>query len=293
MVIDKADSIEEKDESSEIESSGYVPFHHKKTFSCDDIVIEEELPATLEADLLKERKMSVVTIEERKLFEVEDSQIKQQPLEASHLKPTSASTQTVPTDEFPEVFVTSTIINQTDDVGVNAQLNVEAQQDMKVAQEIDSLASEMRKSCSRSMNEGDQSSACDTTTNICSVTSKAFEDQSQRMNLISHQQSQDDDFEVAMVSELVPGCVAPAPTPAPSIAPLAEIEVDPAEDDVDNVAEQLENVEPKPEVERKKKRKEKREKEGGESHSQSQAEAESSNDPEKSKRNAVCPWEDE
>lgn len=31
---------------------------------------------------------------------------------------------------------------------------------------------------------------------------------------------------------LVPGCVAPAPTPAPLIAPLAEIEIDPPDDDV-------------------------------------------------------------
>lgn len=292
LVIDKADSIEEKDESGEIEESSYVAFHTKKTFSCDDIVIEEELPATLESESLNERKMSVVTIEERKIFDLKDSQIKQQPIEASHLPPTTASTQTVPTDEFPEVFVASTIINQINDVEVNAQLDVEAQQDIKVAQEIDSLASEMRKSCTRSMNEYDQSSGvCDETSKLCSVISKASDDQ--RLHLRSHQQSQEDDYEVAMVSELVPGCVAPAPTPAPSIAPLAEIEVDTAEDDVDNVTEQFESVEPKPEVERKKKRKEKKEKESGESHSQAQAEAESSNDPEKSKRNAVCPWEDE
>ncbi|XP_049542721.1 uncharacterized protein LOC125955621 [Anopheles darlingi] len=32
---------------------------------------------------------------------------------------------------------------------------------------------------------------------------------------------------------LVPGCVAPAPTPAPSIAPLAEVELDPPDDDDD------------------------------------------------------------
>lgn len=34
---------------------------------------------------------------------------------------------------------------------------------------------------------------------------------------------------------LVPGCVAPAPTPAPLIAPLAEIEVDPPDDDVTGI----------------------------------------------------------
>lgn len=31
---------------------------------------------------------------------------------------------------------------------------------------------------------------------------------------------------------LVPGCVAPAPTPTPLIAPLAEIEIDPSDDDI-------------------------------------------------------------
>lgn len=256
-------------------------------------MIEEELPATLESDLAEERKKSVVTIAGKKSFEVEDLKIKQQPIEATLLPPTTTSTQTVPTDEFPEVFVTSTIINQADDVAVNAQLNVETQQDRKVAQEIDSLASEMRKSCSRSMKEMDRSTAVgDETSYHCS---KGSDDQNQRLNLLSHQQStsQEEDFEVAMVSELVPGCVAPAPTPAPSIAPLAEIEVDPADDEVDNVGEQVEVVEQKPESERKKKRKEKRDREGGESHSQAHTEAEGSNDPEKSKRNAVCPWEDE
>lgn len=39
---------------------------------------------------------------------------------------------------------------------------------------------------------------------------------------------------------LARGCVAPAPTPAPSIAPLAEVEVDPPEDELD--AEEMESV---------------------------------------------------
>lgn len=45
-----------------------------------------------------------------------------------------------------------------------------------------------------------------------------------------------DDYQYDISTEgdnLVPGCVAPAPTPAPSIAPLAEVEIDPPDDDLD------------------------------------------------------------
>lgn len=45
-----------------------------------------------------------------------------------------------------------------------------------------------------------------------------------------------DDYQYDISTEgeiLVPGCVAPAPTPAPSIAPLAEVEVDPPDDELD------------------------------------------------------------
>lgn len=83
---------------------------------------------------------------------------------------------------------------------------------------------------------------------------------------------------------------APAPTPAPSIAPLAEIEVDPTEDDTEGPSENLESDQ-KPDIERKKKRREKKERDSG--SSQTQGDAGSSTDPEKAKRNAICPWEDE
>lgn len=39
---------------------------------------------------------------------------------------------------------------------------------------------------------------------------------------------------------LAPGCVAPAPTPAPLIAPLAEIEIDPPDDDITTVSAGIE-----------------------------------------------------
>lgn len=286
-MIDKADSIEEeKEESSERESFSHGSLHQKTTFSSDDIVIEEDLQVSSGSDEARERKKSIVDIATRKSFEVADSPMKQQPIEASHLPPTSISTQTVPTEEFPEAPVTTTAaVNQTAEA---AQSNAETQQDTKIAQEIDSKTIETRKSCSRSINESLGDASADDTAS--SAAAKACDEEKQKQCLLAHQQSmsQEEDYEVAMVSGLLPGCVAPAPTPAPSIAPLAEIELDPTEDDAE-----CENVEHKPEVERKKKRKERKEKEGGESQSQAQAEADGSTNPEKSKRNAVCPWEDE
>lgn len=298
LVIDKADSIEEKDEISETVKETTRSTRHRKTCSCDDIVIEEEAQASSDSDVSRERKISIVAIESKKSFEADDSQLKQQsrPIEALQLPPTSTSTQTVPTDEFPEVAVETTTINQTDVVREIAQLNVETQEDTKIAQEIDKEVKEIRKSCSRSTSERDESysgdAVVDETAKSCF---KSSDDQQQKQEQLSYEQSmsQDEDFEVAMVSGLLPGCVAPAPTPAPSIAPLAEIEVDPTEDEPENAGEQGESAEPKPEVERKKKRKERKDKEGGESQSQAQGETDSSTDPEKSKRNAVCPWEDE
>jgi hypothetical protein len=82
---------------------------------------------------------------------------------------------------------------------------------------------------------------------------------------------------------------APAPTPAPSIAPLAEVEADPTEDDTE-VPSDILDAEQKPDVERKKKRRDKKEREGS---SGSLGEGASTSDPEKAKRNAICPWEDE
>lgn len=54
-----------------------------------------------------------------------------------------------------------------------------------------------------------------------------------------------DDYQYDISTEgeiLAPGCVAPAPTPAPSIAPLAEVEVDPPDDELD--IEELDDVVP-------------------------------------------------
>ena len=252
-------------------------------------MIEEESSAASDSDVSRERKISVIAVESKKSFEADDLQ-QSRPIEALQLPPTSTSTQTVPTEEFPEVAIATTAISRVDDAKEISQLNIETQQ------EIDREMNEMRKSRSRTASERDESFSCDTVVDKTAKSCfKSSDDLIQRHEQLSQEQSmsQDEDFEVAMVSGLLPGCVAPAPTPAPSIAPLAEIEVDPTEDEPENTSEQGESAEEKPEVERKKKRKEKKDKEGGESQSQAQGEADSSSDPDKSKRNAVCPWEDE
>lgn len=226
LVIDKADSIEEKDEKSESDSreSVHGSIRQMKTFSCDDTVIEEEVQedVNLIETREKDRKASVVTIEKKKSFDGEE--LKQsRPIEATLLPPTTTSTQTVPTAEFPEVAVTHKPINQVDDVMEVAQSYVETQQETKIAQEINMKANESSKMCSRSINENDGSSDeeafGDGTTKSCSIASKSNDEQHQKQNLLAQElsMSQEEDYEVAMVSGLLPGCVAPAPTPAPSI----------------------------------------------------------------------------
>lgn len=92
------------------------------------------------------------------------------------------------------------------------------------------------------------------------------------------------------------------------MAPLAEVEVDPNEEDpMDENAENIQSQQQpqksekssSTEVEKKKKRKEKKDKQGSceKQHSLEEAAAGTSTsapaDPEKAKHNAVCPWEDE
>lgn len=90
-------------------------------------------------------------------------------------------------------------------------------------------------------------------------------------------------------ANILPGCVAPAPTPAPSIAPLAEVEFDPQDDEPD--------IEPKEVVEMKEEEHKKRRKRR--SHDKADSQDKSSTPEEGNKANvqkdqyAVCPWEDE
>ena len=95
----------------------------------------------------------------------------------------------------------------------------------------------------------------------------------------------DEDYEMVMEGEsLAPGCVPPAPTPAPSIAPLAEVEMDPADDDLD--VDYLPPTSASDELAKKKKKKEKKEREAVRVQK-------SEEESEKKTGNPVCPWDDE
>ncbi|XP_063706711.1 uncharacterized protein LOC134835715 [Culicoides brevitarsis] len=99
---------------------------------------------------------------------------------------------------------------------------------------------------------------------------------------------EDDDSD----SSFVPGYVAPAPTPAPSIAPLAEMDND--EEDDENatiIADEITRpIEPRIICEHKKK--EKRRKKKPEAAASSSTTA-TKKDSEPLKGNPVCPWEDD
>lgn len=301
----KADSIEEKDETSFKESSESLQESvHKSTFLSDDVLIEESAPIVPNE---AERKLSIIVSERKESLEAFEIRPQEQlldvPPEAMHSIPSSISTQTLPTEEFPEASFNTTLINQADNISTDELNPSDAERKSPTLQEIETVS--IREMSSRSIEEKDVEATgvinSEETVKLGSLTSRPSsyieQQQQQQKHFLANQQSmsQDDDFEVAMVSGLLPGCVAPAPTPAPSIAPLAEID-DPGEDEIEMPAEQFENVEHKPEIERKKKRREKREKESGggtTSHSQTTESGAVSNDPEKSKHNAVCPWEDE
>lgn len=115
----------------------------------------------------------------------------------------------------------------------------------------------------------------------------------------------DDDDEYDLVTDgcnLAPGCVAPTPTPAPSIAPLAEVEIDPPDDEgdfeietmvVDEIDEENDGGECssfKPDDEKKKRKK----RNSSDSKKLSDGELEQQDGASKGNEQfAVCPWDEE
>ncbi|CAG9803598.1 unnamed protein product [Chironomus riparius] len=339
LVINKADSIECKEEikisSESLQQSNAqqsASLELPSGYNNDNNIKDDDVIVTGDATIDTSRKLSIV--DEQKGAEVElekqDSiadvpqtpSLVQQSSSSLTSLPASISTQTLPTQEFPEVSVLSnTVINQSIDVEeITNQSQVANAPDIEasIAQhEMQQTSSHeggnrkervFKKMKSRSIEETEKklthcgSDEGNKIEDFCQDnTARSSFDENQRQNLrhcckqsiLTHQQSQasqDEDYEIAMVSGLLPGCVAPAPTPAPSIAPLAEIEVDPTEDDTEAPSEHFESDQ-KPDIERRKKRREKKERDSG--SSQAQGETSSSTDPEKAKRNAICPWEDD
>jgi hypothetical protein len=194
------------------------------------------------------RKLSIV--DEQKAAEVElerhDSipDVSQAPslVQQSSLTslPASISTQTLPTQEFPEVSVSSNVvINQSIDVEeITNQSQVAnapdieastAQHEMqqKSSHEADRKVRGIKKMKSRSIEEkekkltrsgSDDGNKIDDVCQDYTGRSSFDEQQSQhqhlrhccKQNILAHQQSQasqDEDYEIAMVSGLLPGCV--------------------------------------------------------------------------------------
>lgn len=86
-------------------------------------------------------------------------------------------------------------------------------------------------------------------------------------------------FKENVGNNIVPGCVAPAPTPIPAMAPLAEDEVYTVDEDKCSIKEEMDTVI-----------------ETAECAVQSPSQMETSElnaKPEEAKCNTVCPWEDE
>lgn len=85
---------------------------------------------------------------------------------------------------------------------------------------------------------------------------------------------------------ITPGCVAPAPTPAPSLAPLAEIDIDPVDDEIEQPPK-------KPEPEELKKKRKKHSSETRKSLDKTNTNPSASGAAKKDgDRKTVCPWED-
>lgn len=122
------------------------------------------------------------------------------------------------------------------------------------------------------------------------------------MNFQKNVVDDDDDDEYDLVTDgcnLAPGCVAPTPTPAPSIAPLAEVEIDPPDDEgdfeidkivVDEIIEENDGGECssfKPDDEKKKRKKR------NSDSKKSDGELEQQDASKGNEQFAVCPWDEE
>lgn len=260
LVIDKADSIEEEKEGEDNTM--------EKIKEKDDKVLED----SLKDDQKEERRMSSC-YDTATSASINDKEKIVKIDRKSSINVSEKEQTTLLEKEKKKSFECESELKTTsDDVDENAQIkHVETQQDENKAQEIEMKTEEK---------------IFESKDDIHEMRHKEI------FTPHSHSISQDEDFEMA---GLLPGCVAPAPTPAPSIAPLAMEEIDANEDDVDN-------FDTKSNEEKKRKRKEKKDREvstDDATQQQQQQQPSSSSTTatdsadNKPKHNAVCPWEDE
>jgi hypothetical protein len=263
LVINKADSVEAKENTREsLESLHHHQQHQPQPMltttielPCDDdeveelmqqrsepldIVIEEEatskVPNARKASMTAEERQR--SMEQEVSIELPSSSLPRQSTSSIASLPASISTQTLPTEDFPEA---TTAINQSGDAGDVTTATADAQHDSQQQQQCgddnkslhETKTSDKRgggggkikKAKSRSIEEKERKLACDIDSNKSSVEAEGdgsfielrpsvFEDHHHRMtskqSTLSYHQSQasqDDDYEVAMVSGLLPGCV--------------------------------------------------------------------------------------
>lgn len=226
-----------------------VPIELPSGNNNDNNVNDDDVSVTGDATIDTCRKLSIV--DEQKAAEVElekqdsiadvpqtPSLIQQSSSSLTSL-PASISTQTLPTQEFPEVSVlTDTVINQPIDVkeitnqsqvsnAPDIELASTAQHEMqqKSSHDSDRKVRGIKKMKSRSIEEKEKklthsgSDEGNKVDDICQDnTARSSFDENQQQHLrhcckqsiLTHQQSQasqDEDYEIAMVSGLLPGCV--------------------------------------------------------------------------------------
>lgn len=192
-MINKAESIDDKECEMRVSSENVK--------STSDDIIEEVI--SIPAVVVCENNRRVSLAERQKSAEVQEMVI-------DNRLPASISTQTIPTEEFPESAGVS-IINQSADSGggtidlvSDAQSEpIKEQQQLSAMEqpEIERKAKEIKRAKSRSIDEKEKKA---------SRSGRASLEEEQKCCKLTHQQSQasqEEDFEISMVTGLVPGCV--------------------------------------------------------------------------------------
>lgn len=191
LVINKADSIEEK--PCEIEASTESLQRQRQLTKDSDDVIDEVINVPV---MSCERKSSIA--ERQKSMEKQHSGS-----DILTSLPTSISTQTLPTEEFPEPAGNAVINQESNKMESATQL--ESKLECQTASEIDRKTKVIKKTKSRSIEDKERK------TSHCGKMSIEEDDERRHHKCykLTHQQSQvscEEDLEITM-TELLPGCV--------------------------------------------------------------------------------------
>lgn len=193
LVINKAESIEEKE--GEIEASTESLQRQRQLTKDSGDVIDEIINVPV---MSCERKMSIA--ERQKSMDKQEMTADMQPS-----LPTSISTQTLPTEEFPESTGIAYINQDANKMESTSATQLESTLEHQTAPEIDLKTKGIKKTNSRSIEDKERKTPC-------SGKMSVDEDDERRHHKcykLTHQQSQvsqEEDLEITM-TELLPGCV--------------------------------------------------------------------------------------